>query len=185
MRLGESFQPVYYTPLAPPMRTLPTNFVVLRLRLAKALKVACMSRRTGSQLLARVDVRWICARTCADIAMSVRVDIVRISYGYADIARISHGYSTTRRHAAGEITRRALSCYSYVCHYPLSESQPPKPVPSFAGLCPALGDALCKHARNTTTTTHRRTHAPRTDVCSGPPRWPRPAQAPPFEHQSS
>ena len=43
------------------------------------------------------DVRWMCGgcavdmrRTCADIAMSVRVDIVRISYGYADIARISH-----------------------------------------------------------------------------------------------
>ena len=26
MRLGKSFQPVYYTPLAPPMRALPTIF---------------------------------------------------------------------------------------------------------------------------------------------------------------
>ena len=33
-------------------------FVVLRLRLAKALKVACMSRRTGSRLLARRTRRW-------------------------------------------------------------------------------------------------------------------------------
>ena len=123
------------------------------------------------------------------IAMSVRVDIARISYGYADIARTSHGYSTTRRHAAGEITRRTPSCYSYVCHCPVSELQRPKPVPSFAGLCPALGDALCKHARNTTTTTCRRTHAPCTDVFSlrttsldglGLRKL-----RPPFEHQSS
>jgi len=75
-----------------------------------------------------VDVRWICARTCADIAMSVRVDIARISYGYADIARISHGCSKTQACFGGD-NPRTPSYYSYVCHYPLSESQAPKPVP--------------------------------------------------------
>ena len=86
----------------------------------------------------RVDVRRMCGGCALDMRTDVRgyrdvrargyrTDIVRICGYRTDIARISHGYSTT------EITLRTPSYYSYVCHYPLSESQAPKPVPSFAG----------------------------------------------------
>jgi hypothetical protein len=123
-----------------------------------------------------VDVRWICTRTCADIAMSVLVDI----------ARISHGYSTTRRHAAREITRRTLSCYSYVCHYPFPNCSPRNLCPpSLACAQPSVMHCASTRATPPSPRAGARMLHRRTDKCSRPPRWPRPAQAPPFEHQSS
>ena len=89
-----------------------------------------------------MDVRWMCggyacARTCADVAMSVRCTCAWVSYGYRTDMRISHGYRTgiptlvvqhactTRRHSAGAGDNLAHSqLFQQRGHYPLSESQP-------------------------------------------------------------
>ena len=85
----------------------PHFFVVLRLRLAKALKVACMSRRTGSQLLARQRMGLFslnCDKFRGHAPWQVAISVA------PPAARASHLGSGTVRGSSRPRLRPALHC---------------------------------------------------------------------------